>query len=101
MEIDSSDRFKFFSYFIGGFGLGVLGGLYYSNIVLSQKKSIIVKLTDNDNNIINKDFHLSGETNILYFRENLENVNIEIILDDGVKHNITSFSGREVDLHNY
>ena len=100
MERDSSDRFNLLGYFILGLGVGVAGSLYYSNIFSYQKTTVTVKLTDNNNNSIDNAYHLNESTYILYFKEEMENVNIKILLDNKVKYDIKKFTGKQLNLNN-
>ena len=100
MERDSSDKFNLLGYFILGLGVGVVGSLYYSNIFPYHKIAFTIKLTDNNNNSINKDFHLNESNYMLYFKEEMVNVNIKILLDNKVKYDIKKFTGKQLNLNN-
>jgi len=100
MDNNTSNTSKNIYSFIFGFGLGVASGLYYFNTSTSEKP-IVIRIRDNNNNIINKEFHLNKINNILYFKEELLMVNIEIILNGQLRHTINKFSGKYIDLTKY
>ena len=99
METDSSDRFKVFSYFICGFGLGSLISHYYcTNNHILEKQQLIIKILDNKGTAIQKSYHFDKNNNYMYFKEVLNGVNIKITFDNGIKKEYSNFTGNKLAL---
>lgn len=86
-------------YFIAGFGFGsLISYYYYSNLIILEQKDVSIKISDNNGNAIIKDYHFNNNDNTLYFKDNLENVNIKILFGNGENRSYDNFTGKEISL---
>lgn len=84
--------------FFTGLGLGILGT--YVGLKQIQKIGLeTLQVFKNDSKII-VSYHYHKSSNKIIFREHLEKVDINILLDDQREIELLNFSGSEIQLHN-
>ena len=85
-------------YFLYGFGLGTVIGIYY-NSYGNKQQTFSVRVLNADGTVNkNNKYHLNKTSNILYFREKILDSQVCIIINGVVNRNIHHFTGKQISL---